>query len=86
MKRFKVSRKVRSWACANIILDKGLFDDWKIFCYNHPKIKSKYRSANLFLSHRKLLYHIVDIPISGLNMDNLEDYYFDKKAEGIIRA
>lgn len=68
-------RSLRSWACANIILDNGLFDEWRIWCYNHPKIKSMYRSGNLFLLHKGLLYKHVDNPVN-VNMDSIEDYYY----------
>lgn len=76
MRFTKVNRKTRSWVCANIILAYDLFNEWRIFCWNHPKVKSKYRSANLFLLNKKLRYAMVDEPISGIDMDNLEDYYY----------
>lgn len=61
--------------CANIILDNCLFDEFKVFCYNHPKLKSKYRAANLFLIHKRMRYKVVDYPLP-VNMDSLEDYYY----------
>lgn len=76
MAKRMLNRKIRSWAVANIILDNGLFDEWKIYCYSHPKVKSKYRLANLFLLNKGLLYKHVENPISGLNMDTIEDYYY----------
>lgn len=80
MAKKMLDRKIRSWACANIILDNGLFDEWKVFCYAHPKIKSKYRSGNLFLLHKKLRYKVVANPVN-VNMDSLEDYYWDNYFE-----
>lgn len=78
MRRSKcVSRKGRSIACANIILDYGLFDEWKVFCYTHQKIKSKYRLANLFLLHKKMLYKYVEKMNWSLNCDNLDQLYFE---------
>lgn len=73
-----IPRSVRSWAVANIILDNGLFDEWRVYCYHHQKIKSKYRLANLFLLNKGLLYKHVEKPISGLNMDNIEEYYYEE--------
>ena len=70
-----VNRKIRSWACANIILDLGLAE-FRAFCVAHPKVKSNYRLANLFLLHKKKLYHIVEKPISHINCDNFLDYYY----------
>lgn len=75
MARFKVPRSYKSKILANIILSQGLFNDWRIFCYKHPKIKSKYRSANLFLLHRKLRYVPVE-RVLDVNMDTIVDYYY----------
>ena len=71
-----ISRSIRSWACANIILANGLFDEFKVFSYQHPKVKSKYRLGNLFLLKKKLLYKHVDNPID-VNMDTLDEYYYE---------
>lgn len=76
-RRFKISRIIRSKLYANIILANGLFDDWKVYKYNHQKIKSDFRLANLFLLNKKLRWSIPDKVIDGLNMNNLEDYYYE---------
>ena len=76
-KRFKISRIIRSKMFANIILANGLFNEWKVYKYNHSKIKSDYRLANLFLLNKKLRWSIPDKFIEGLTMDNLEAYYYD---------
>lgn len=73
--KYKVPRSIKSWVLANIILAYGLFDEWRVFCYNHPKLKSNYRSASLFLLHKKLRYAPVDNPIK-VNMDSICDYYY----------
>lgn len=75
MKKYRVPRSTKSWMLANIILQNDLFNDFKIYCYKHPKIKSQFRAANLFLLQRKLRYCPVEHPVS-VNMDSLEDYYF----------
>lgn len=73
-----VSRKFRSTALANIILQYGLFDEWKVYSYRHPKVKSKYRLANLFLMNKKMLYADLDFSKfdKDLNMSNLEDFWY----------
>lgn len=76
MRRMKISRKIRSQACANIILDCGLMDEFIVYRYNHPKIKSLYRLANLFLLNKKKRYLVPSRIIDGLDMSNLFDYYY----------
>lgn len=75
-KRFKISRKTRSWMYANIILANDLFNEFKVYKLNHPSIKSEFRLANLFLLNKKLRWNVPEIIIHGLNMDNLEEYYY----------
>ena len=77
MSQRKGTRSLRSWALANIILQYDLFDEWRIFCYKHPKLISPYRSANLFLLHKKLRYATID-PCStiSVNMESLIDYMY----------
>lgn len=69
-------RKVRSVVVANIILEKGLFDEFAVFRYQHQKIKSMYRLANLFLLHKKLRYVPVDKLNWSVNCSNLLEFYF----------
>lgn len=70
-----VNRKFQSWICANIILEYDLVNEFKIFKVSHPKIKSMYRLANLFLIHKKMRYKHCENPISGINCESLLEYY-----------
>lgn len=82
-RKFYGNRNLRSTYLANIILHYGLFDDFKIWTYKHQKIKSKYRAANLYLIHKGLRY--AECPfVMNVNMDTLDDYYWDvRSASGI---
>ena len=80
MKKVVTPRHLKSWHIANIILDKGLFDEFRVWCYNHPKVKSQYRAGNLFLLNKGLRYEHVSNPVS-VNMDTLLDYWFDQVKE-----
>lgn len=73
----KFPRSLKSWVIANIIIDLDLFAEYKIWRIEHPSIKSNYRAGNLFLLNKKKRYHIVVNPIKGLNMDSLEDFYYE---------
>lgn len=68
-------RSLRSWSCANIILYNGLFNEFKVWRYKHPKIKSAFRAGNLFLLHKGLKWSVVPNPVK-VNMDSIEDYYY----------
>lgn len=70
-------RKIRSVVVANIILDQGLFGEFAVFRYTHPKIRSMYRLANLFLLHKKLRYVSVDNLNWNVNCSNLLEFYFE---------
>lgn len=74
--RSKCPRHIRSWMYANIILNHDLFNEWRIFCFKHPKIKSTVRSASMFLNHKKMLYASTPVFYS-VNMDTLVDYYYE---------
>lgn len=77
MSKRKGTRSIRSWALANIILQHDLFDEWRVYCYQHPKLKSAYRSANLFLLKKNLRYASVDPEKNvSVNMDSLCDYVY----------
>ena len=71
MAKRMISRKFRSIALANIILEYDLFDEWRIYCWSHPKIKSQYRLGNLFLLNKRMLYKPVEKIDWSLNMNNL---------------
>lgn len=75
-KRF-LNRKQRSIILANLIVEHNLFDEWRVYSYQHPKIKSKYRLANLFMLNKKLLYKTCENLDMSLNCDNLLDFYFE---------
>ena len=74
--RSQYPRHLKSWRYANIILNYDLFNEWRMFCYKHPKIKSKVRSAAMFLNHKKMIYVGFD-KFYSVNMDTLEDFYFE---------
>ena len=74
-KRF-LNRKQRSIILANLIIKNNLFDEWRVYSYRHPKIKSAYRLANLFMLNKKLLYRTCDNPDMSLNCDNLFERYY----------
>ena len=77
MAKRMLNRHYRSIAVANIIVEYNLFNEWRVYCYNHPKIKSHYRLANLFLLNKKMLYKPVDKIDWSLNMSNLLDRYYE---------
>lgn len=77
MKRMKISRKTRSTMFANIILFNGLVPEFQAYRYSHPKIKSDFRLANLFLLNKKLRWCVPDKVIEDVNMSNMIDYYYD---------
>lgn len=77
MAKRMLNRHYRSIAVANIIVEYNLFNEWRVYCYNHPKIKSHYRLANLFLLNKKMLYKPVDKIDWSLNMNNLLDRYYE---------
>lgn len=78
MANHMVSRKFRSIALANIIVCNNLFDEWRIYCYKHPKIKSLYRLANLFLMNKGLhmIYATPEKLDFSLNCSNLLEVYY----------
>lgn len=77
MAKRMISRKYRSILVANIIVEYNLFDEWRVYSYNHPKIKSPYRLANLFLLNKRMLYKPVDKIDWTLNMSNLLERYYE---------
>ena len=79
MAKRMISRKFRSIALANIIVSENLFDEWRVYCYSHPKIKSAYRLANLFLMNkgRHFLYKTPGNLDMSLNCSNLLDRYYE---------
>lgn len=72
-----IPRFLRSWMYANILLDLNLVDEWRVYAMTHPKIKSKVRSANLFLLKRKLRGYIPKKTFKGVTMNNLLDFYYE---------
>ena len=74
--RSQCPRHIKSWLYANIIINYDLFNEWRIFCYYHPKLKSKVRSASMFLNHKKMIYAGFD-KFYEVNMDTLEDFYYE---------
>lgn len=62
---------------ANILLFNGLVPEFQVYKYNHPKIKSDFRLANLFLLNKKLRWNVPDKVLDDVNMSNLFDYYYD---------
>lgn len=77
MAKRMISRKYRSIVLANIILVYDLFDEWRVYCYQHSKIKSLYRLGNLFLLNKHMLYKPVDKIDWSLNMNNLLDRHYE---------
>lgn len=74
-KRF-LNRKQRSIILANLIIEHNLFDEWRVFAYSHPKVKSSYRLANLFMLKKKLVYRTCENLDLSLNCDNLLERYY----------
>ena len=71
-----VPRSIRSSILANLILYNDLFDDFIIWTYHHPKIKSMFRAGKYFLANRELKFSAFDIKYHiPVNMDTLKDYY-----------
>ena len=77
-KSFGVPRSVKSWAVANTIIAYNLYEDFKIWTYYHPQIKSKYRQGFLFVKSKKLYGCLPDNYFThSVNMDSLDAYMRD---------
>lgn len=75
VRQSKLTRDVKSWVCANIIIDQNLIDDFVAWRAMHPKVKSAYRAGSLFLLNRKIRY-MIPKKSYDVNMDNLRDWYY----------
>lgn len=75
IRQSKLNRDIKSWVCANIIIDQNLIDDFVAWRAMHPKIKSAYRAGSLFLFNRKIRYSFPK-KTYDVNMDTLRDWYY----------
>lgn len=74
IKKSSVPRSVKSWAMANILIEKDLVSDFFLWRYLHPNIKSMYRAASLYLLNKKIRFSVPE-KFFKVNLDSLEEYW-----------